>query len=276
MIKRYFRSIFYAFLAFLLLSIISNYFKNIISMSTIKKIAFVYESILDTRSQFLKFFDNFYLNEPSKIRKVYLKIEKGSLEKSLINIKTNEKKKYFKASISLEDNGSFQEADYRLRGKNFWHHKLNKPSLRVKLKKREPFQMMRHINFTSPEGRTAIENFYADYFSKKVGLVGHFSEMVELHINNVNYGIYHMHSREDESMVRYNQRMPGPLLLGQTLNEKWKIEDFQIVNLQSISKNKDIFSKMIKEINKEYTNWVILGSILGYCEFRTSCETHGT
>ena len=38
---------------------------------------------------------------------------------------------------------------------------------------------------------------------------------LELHINNVNYGVYHLHSREDESLVRINKRMPSPLLLGQ-------------------------------------------------------------
>lgn len=81
MIKRFLRSIFYAFLAFLLLSILSNYFKGMKHMSGLKKIAFVYEAVLDTRSQFLKFFDNFYTNEPSKLRKVHLKIEKGSLRK---------------------------------------------------------------------------------------------------------------------------------------------------------------------------------------------------
>ena len=45
--------------------------------------------------------------------------------------------------------------------------------------------------------------------SKKIGLVGHYGEMVELIINNKSYGLYHLHSREDESMVRINKRMPG-------------------------------------------------------------------
>ena len=109
-----------------------------------------------------------------------------------------------------------------MRGKNHWHHRLDKPSLRLKLKKEKPYKMMRHINLISPEGRTIIENYYPDIIAKKIGLTAHHGELIELIINNKSYGIYHLTSREDESMIRLNKRMPGPLLLGQYLKEKWK------------------------------------------------------
>ena len=50
--------------------------------------------------------------------------------------------------------------------------------------------------------------------------------------------------------------MPGPLLLGQDLNEDvWDINDFEIVNIESISRNENIFEKMVDEINKSKNEW---------------------
>ena len=51
--------------------------------------------------------------------------------------------------------------------------------------------------------------------------------------------------------------MPGPLLLGQTLNEKWNYEDFNVVNLESIKNNKNIFANFIQQINTNINqiNW---------------------
>mgnify|MGYP004377464261 FL=1 len=128
--------------------------------------------------------------------------------------------------------------------------------------------MMRHLNFTLPEGRGMIENYYADLIAKKNGLIGHYGELVELHINNVNYGIYHLHSREDESLIRINKRMPSPLLLGQNLDiDKWNIKDFKIVNSKSITRNLDIFDRMIDEINKSkntHEDWKNFWEIINY------------
>ena len=77
-----------------------------------------------------------------------------------------------------------------------------------------------------------------------------------------------MHSREDESMIRLNNRMPGPLLLGQHLNKDgWIIDDFEIVNIESITRNKKIFEKMINEINKtkkEWDDWINFWKIINW------------
>jgi hypothetical protein len=53
---------------------------------------------------------------------------------------------------------------------------------------------MKHINLTFPEGRGIIENYYANTLSRKLGLIGHHSELVDLYINKINYGVYHLHS----------------------------------------------------------------------------------
>ena len=239
------------------------------------KIALIYEAILDTRSDIYRVFDNLYETENDNLKKVYLNLGRGDLEKArnqwkqktLLGDQT--KKDYFSSTINLySKNNEFQKSQFRFRGRSDWHLRLDKPSLRIKLRNYESYNMMRHLNFTLPEGRGMIENYYADLIAKKNGLIGHYGELVELHINNVNYGIYHLHSREDESLIRINKRMPSPLLLGQNLDiDKWNIKDFKIVNSKSITRNHDIFDRMIEEINKSKKNhedWKNFWEIINY------------
>jgi hypothetical protein len=258
-------------LIFLFSIIIISIFKNFIDLHKFRgiypfkiEIALIYEATLDTRSDILRIFDKLYLNKKKdikEIKKVYLDINEGDLEKSLNNLKNKKLKRvYFKSSINLDFNDEqFRASQFRLRGRSDWHHRIDKPSLRIKLKKFEPYNKMRHLNFSIPEGRSIIENYYADFLSKKIGLIGHYGEFVDLYINKKNYGIYHLHSREDESLIRLNSRMPGPLLLGQNLKKnRWNIDEFEIVNIESINRNKNIFEKMINEINikkNEWKNW---------------------
>ena len=264
MLLRYLRSSLIIILFIIIISIIRNFidlhkFRGVYPFKI--EIALIYEAALDTRSDILRIFDKFYLNRKTdneEIKKIYLDINRGDLERSLNNWRDKKSKRvYFKSSINLDNSEDFfRRAQFRIRGRSDWHHRIDKPSLRVKLRKFEPYNKMRHLNFSIPEGRAIIENYYADFLSKKIGLIGHYGEFVELYINKKNYGIYHMHSREDESMIRLNNIMPSPLLLGQQLNkDRWNIDDFEIVNIESINRNKNIFEKMINEINKSKTEW---------------------
>ena len=58
-------------------------------------------------------------------------------------------------------------------------------------------------------------------------------------------------------MVRLNKRMPGPLLLGKNLDEKWKLNEFEIVNGKSINNSDEIFGEMIRLVNlkREKIDW---------------------
>ncbi len=244
------------------INLLSNYIKIIDKeLSVIQNISLLFDASSETKSEVLSILDFKYKlknKTNSEIKKIYLEIELSSLEKSKLNIESNsENKKYFNAKIKFDQQDSPLRINFRMRGKNHWHHRLDKPSLRLKLKKEKPYKMMRHINLISPEGRTIIENYYPDIIAKKIGLTAHHGELIELIINNKSYGIYHLTSREDESMIRLNKRMPGPLLLGQYLKEKWKLNDFEIVNGESIENSKDFFEQMIRVINskKENIDW---------------------
>ena len=239
------------------------------------KINLIYEAAFDTRSDVYRVFDNFYQTDNDSLKKISLNLKKGDLEKAqdqwvkktLLGDPT--KNNYFSSNINFNSrNNDLQKSKFRFRGRGDWHLRLDKPSLRVKLKNYESYNKMKHLNFTFPEGRGVIENYYADLLSKKIGLIAHYSELIELHINNVNYGVYHLHSREDESLIRINKRMPSPILLGQNLNiDKWDFDDFEVVNSKSITRNHNIFSRMVDEINKpknSQEDWGKFWGIINY------------
>ena len=76
-------------------------------------------------------------------------------------------RRIFRSTINFDvKNEIFQNSQFRFRGSSDWHLRLEKPSLRIKLRNYETYKMMRHLNFTFPEGRGIIENYYADLISK--------------------------------------------------------------------------------------------------------------
>ena len=257
----------------------SNYIKIVDKeLSLVHNISLLFDALNETKSEILSILDFTYNSKNeinSDIKKIFLTIELSSLEKSQSNILNNpEKKKYFNAKIRFDQKDNPLKIKFRMRGKNHWHHRLEKPSLRLKLKKENPYKMMRHINLISPEGRTIIENYYPDLLAKRIGLTAHHGELIELIINNKSYGIYHLVSREDESMIRLNKRMPGPLLLGKYLNEKWKLNDFEIVNGKSINNSKEVFKQMIGVISskKEDVDWHTIKNLWSIMNFEQTVK----
>ena len=268
MFIRYLKIILILIPLIIFINLLINYIKILDkNLSLIHNISLIFDASNETKSEILSILDFKYKTNNkinTDLKKMYLEIEPSSLEKSKLDIsKKPKEKKYFKARIKFSETDEPLRIEYRMRGKNHWHHRLEKPSLRLKLRRENPYKMMRHINLVSPEGRTVIENYYPDLLAKKIGLTAHHGELIELIINNKSYGIYHLISREDESMVRLNKRMPGPLLLGKDLDEKWELNEFEIVNAKSINNTNEIFKKMIDVINskKENVDWDTMNNL---------------
>lgn len=250
----------------------SFYVKDFKKENTIfKNAALAFESLVEVKSYLFSIFNFIYVSGSNiAIKKIYLKVENSSLEKSAIDRK-RELNKYYKSKISISNESYDNEnIKFRMRGKNKWHHEIQKPSLRIVFNKDHPYHGMNHVNLTSPEGRTLIENYYSDLISKRMGLIAHYGELVELYINKKYYGVYHLHSREDESMIRLNKRMPGPIYLGKHLNEKWDEKDFEVINLESLKdtplKNFNALSVLVENLylNNNWSNQNKLWKILDF------------
>ena len=173
--------LFFVLLSFLIHDNYKNLYKyRDFSYPSSLKRDLIFEALLDTRSDIYRTFDKFYYNEndENNINKIFLNInKKGNLEKARDNwhdkilLGDLSKNNYFPSTISFNStNNIIQKPKFRFRGKSDWHLRIEKPSLIVKLRHYENYNMMKHLNLTFPEGRVIIENYYAVTFLKEVFL----------------------------------------------------------------------------------------------------------
>ena len=164
----------------------------------------------------------------SALKTFRLRVEDGSLEAMVSDLPDSAKARYYRAWLEYPD-GQWRRVQYRLRGKSLFHWQIEKPSLRLKLRKNNPIDGLRHINLISPKDRPMLANIVGDDLGRAMGLLTHVSEMVRVFVNGRFMGVYQMQTREDEEMLRRNGRLPGPLYYGNALSVPWKKEDFEIV-----------------------------------------------
>ena len=101
MLLRYLRSSLIIIFFIVIVSIIRNFidlhkFRGVYPFKI--EIALIYEAALDTRSDILRIFDKFFLNkkkENKEIKKIFLNINRGDLEKSLNNWTDKKSKSLF-------------------------------------------------------------------------------------------------------------------------------------------------------------------------------------
>ena len=214
-----------------------NYTKLIITRgintSYKEHIGYFFDSILLTKNFILRKIDLKSIQNP-KIPKIYLDIENHSLDKIISNLSEPDQiKKYYNATILYPD-GVTRKIKYRVRGANIWHWDKEKPSLRIKTKKKFPINLHRHLNFVSPEDILMISNPFGEELARYFGLLAHNTQMIDLYINKKYTGVYQLLNREDESFLRYNKRFPGPIYNGDSLSRKWESKDFKIYGDDSI------------------------------------------
>ena len=159
--------------------------------------------------------------------KIRLFVEPASLKTMVSALPDSAKAHYYKAKLLYPD-GKWLKVKYRLRGRNIWHWSEQKPSLRIKTRKKNPISLHRHLNLISPEDRLMLANPFGEELARRFGLMSPNTQMVQLYLNNRYKGVYQLTNREDESFLRYNKRFPGPLYIGNYLKPIWDAKDFEL------------------------------------------------
>ena len=70
-------------------------------------------------------------------------------------------------------------------------------------------------------------NISPDILADKMGILTHNTKFVDLFINQKYAGVYHFTTNDDEEMLRANDRVPGPIYVGDYLDDRWVIEQFK-------------------------------------------------
>jgi len=189
-------------------------------------IAATYDATVIGFNSFATILDGDNTNQPGNLPKIELTVEPGSIQKMASNLPSSAKEKYYNAQLLYPD-GQIHDVKYRFRGSSFYHWDPKKPSLRIKTSKKNPFEQLRHFNLINPEDRAMISNFYGDYLADKMEILTHNTKFVELFINQKYVGVYHFTTNDDEEMLRANDRMPGPLYVGDHLSDHWELGQFK-------------------------------------------------
>ena len=132
-------------------------------------------------------------------------------------------KPYFKATLLR--NGDPVQVKMCLRGTMLWHHRPEKPSFRIKLRKDDVERGDRYIELTTPEDSLVVKNWLPMELANDLELMSDLSSHVRLFVNQKYFGVYVRSTRQGEPFALANQRMPGTFFKAEFSGDMWKTVD---------------------------------------------------
>ncbi|MDA1100473.1 MAG: CotH kinase family protein [Proteobacteria bacterium] len=176
-----------------------------------------------------------------------LRVELGSMEKMAANLPISAKERYYPAWLQYPD-GQWRQVRYRYRGRSRWHWMPEKPSLRLQLRRGMPLDLRRHINMVNPEDRVMVSNYMADELARRLGVLSSDTQFARVFINNQYFGVYHLSLREDESYLRKQRRVMGPIFIGENVSDPWRAETFEVAGDTADLNRFNAMAALIKEM----------------------------
>ncbi len=116
---------------------------------------------------------------------------------------------------TLRSDGIVREVDLRYRGDLYTHWGHTKKSLRIRTKKSEVFEGMRHFNLVVPKGVEVLNNYLSAWLARELGLLAPRVEVVRVAVRGEDHGLFVMTDQIDESLLRTQRRMPGGIFAGE-------------------------------------------------------------
>ena len=223
--------------------------------------------------------DNQPIPVESTLPSLRLRVQPGSLEQMVSDLPSSARRQYYPATMQYPD-GQYRRIQYRLRGRNYWHWDLTKPSLRIKLRKQAPLDLQRRINLVNPEDRAMVSNILSEAVGTNMGVLTHQTEFTRLFLNEQYLGVYHLTTQDDESWLRLKKRFPGPIYIGEALERTWTADRFrkagdldalqyvqpmeQLIAAMDVPQGIDQLSQLWSVLSKPaYANWLAAMAITG-------------
>ena len=210
----------------------------------------VFDSAVMSVNSLKAAFDQQALPQTSELESVHLRVKRNSLKELASDLPESAKSAYRRAWLRYPD-GKWHSIRYRFRGRNIWHWMPEKPSLRLKVSRQRPIGLQRHINLVNPEDRMMAANPLGERLASEMGVLTHLTRPVRVFINDAYFGVYHWSTREDESLLRAQHRMPGPIYIGDQLRERWMAEDFERGGGESSVTHIDPIRDLVSAIYRE-------------------------
>lgn len=162
---------------------------------------------------------------------------------------------YFSARFR-DESGVLQRAKVSLRGWGDYHHYMNKPSLRVRIKKSDVALDRRYVELTRPKDVIAARFQIHDMLSESLGIQTTKSDQVRVFINGKFFGVYLRSFRPGEEFAVSSKRMPGTYYKGDAIGAKqgqvlWENADIWSVFDIEDSKSKALLGRFLEVVNRD-------------------------
>ena len=151
----------------------------------------------------------------SKLKTFRFTIDPKDIDSLNINLPESGKDHYVDAYMQVSDNPKkIRKVNLRYRGDNNFHWLYPQKSLRIKLSKKDTYNMEKKFNLINPPYDYTIVDIINYQISSKLGIIAPDYFPARVFINGNYAGVYLYLSQADESLLRKHKLMPGSIYYG--------------------------------------------------------------
>ncbi|MCK4782826.1 MAG: CotH kinase family protein [Desulfobacteraceae bacterium] len=152
----------------------------------------------------------------SPLKTFHINIDGKDIEKLNSDLPQSGKGQYVQAFMRVSDMPDVKRVKLRYRGANNYHWLYTQKSLRIKLRKKDTYNLEKKLNLINPPHHHTLPLECVDYgISRRLGLIAPDYFPIRVFINGENMGVYSYLSQADESLLRKHKRMPGSIYEGE-------------------------------------------------------------
>lgn len=146
-----------------------------------------------------------------------------------------------------------------LRGVSQWHHRPEKPSFRIKIRKDDVRDGRRYVELQRPEDLLVLTNRIPDELAAEWGMLSDFGQVVRVFINRKYFGVYLATMRPGESLAIANGRMPGTFFKGDLVfgGDLWQTTEPWKVDGEALPEHFEHFQRFLDLLRAEPTTEVL-------------------
>ncbi len=151
----------------------------------------------------------------SQLKTFRFTIDPKDIKSLNVNLPESGRDHYVDAYMQVSDHHKkIQKVSLRYRGDNNFHWLYPQKSLRIKLSKKDTYNMEKKFNLINPPYDYTVVDIINYQISSKLGIIAPDYFPARVFINGNYAGVYFYLSQADESMLRKHKLMPGSIYYG--------------------------------------------------------------
>ena len=153
----------------------------------------------------------------------------------------------------FDESKKLQKAKAASRGLSYWHHIPAKPSVRVKIRRKDIALGHRFVELQRPEDVLGVKNQISEHLQREMGGISGRSNQVRLMLNGKSHGVYLRTYRPGEALALMNERLPGIFFKGDIFDGRtlWDgLDGWNPLGEEPTQQELDFFSEFLELIRQ--------------------------